>query len=308
MSAMNTVISVQNLTKIYQPQKVVDNISFTVLRGKCCGILGPNGAGKTTTLRMLMGNTYPTSGHLQVLNFDIPAQAQEMRARIGLVPQKDNLDPDFSVVQNLYVYGRYFGLSRTQLNARIPELLEFAALTHKAEALIPTLSGGMQRRLSLARTLINHPELLILDEPTTGLDPQARQLIWQRLRQLQAQGMTLILSTHYLEEAERLCDHLIIMDNGRILEEGSPPELIKKYIEPQVIEVYGSEVNNWHQQVGRHFALRSELVGDTWFYYGQTMTPLLQALLAQSELRYLHRPANLEDVFLKLTGRDLRED
>jgi lipooligosaccharide transport system ATP-binding protein len=308
MSFTNTIVTAQHLTKTYSQQTVVDGISFTVQPGQCCGILGPNGAGKTTTLRLLIGNTPPTSGQLEVLGWQIPAQARMMRAHIGVVPQKDNLDPDFSVAQNLSVYGRYFGLSRATLKQRIPGLLEFASLEHKATALIPTLSGGMQRRLSLARALLNQPELLILDEPTTGLDPQARQLIWQRLRRLKNDGLTIILTTHYMEEAERLCDHIIIMDNGHILEEGSPRSLIEKYIEPQVVEVHGSAVKEWHEQKGRHLPLRCEPVGDTWFYYGQTVEPLLQALQTQSELRYLHRPADLEDVFLKLTGRELRDD
>jgi len=257
---------------------------------------------------MLVGNTFPTSGHLEVLGWQIPAQARQMRARIGIVPQRDNLDPDFSVVQNLYVYGRYFGLSRSVLNQRIPEILAFASLEHKAQARVPTLSGGMQRRLSLGRALINEPELLILDEPTTGLDPQARQLIWQRLRQLRKEGLTLILTTHYMEEAERLCDHIIIMDHGRILEEGSPQYLIEHYIEPQVVEVHGSEVDDWHTQQGQQLPVRSEHIGDTWFYYGNDMNILLQKLSSWPQLRYLHRPAHLEDVFLKLTGRDLHDD
>ncbi len=208
MSFNNLIINAHALTKVYDQQRVVDTIHFSVQRGECCGILGPNGAGKTTTLRMLVGNTSPTGGHLEVLGWQIPAQSRQMRAQVGIVPQRDNLDPDFSVVQNLYVYGRYFGLDRTILNQRISKILAFASLEHKAQARVPTLSGGMQRRLSLGRALINEPQLLILDEPTTGLDPQARQLIWQRLRQLKKEGLTLILTTHYMEEAERLCDEL----------------------------------------------------------------------------------------------------
>ncbi|OQW93018.1 MAG: ABC transporter [Beggiatoa sp. IS2] len=301
------VVVAEALTKVYQQQIVVNAITFSVPRGEFLGILGPNGAGKTTTLRMLVGNTSPSGGRLHVLNWPIPAQARAMRAYIGIVPQKDNLDPDFSVTQNLMVYGNYFGLSRSVLKQRIPKLLEIAALENKADAIVTTLSGGMQRRLSLARALINEPELLILDEPTTGLDPQARQLIWQRLRQLRKAGLTLILTTHYMEEAERLCDHIIIVNNGCILEQGSPYDLIAKYIEPQVVEVYGNTLDAWHEQVGRHLSFRSEHIGDTWFYYGFEVEPLLQKLRAWTPLRYLHRPANLEDVFLRLTGRDLRD-
>jgi len=308
MLTNNPIVTAHALTKNYNQQTVVDAIHFSVQRGTCCGILGPNGAGKTTTLRMLVGHILPNHGHLEVLGWQIPAQAREMRTQIGIVPQRDNLDPDFTVIENLYVYGRYFGLSRTILQQRIPKILAFASLENKAQAKVPTLSGGMQRRLSLGRALINEPELLILDEPTTGLDPQARQLIWQRLRQLRKQGLTLILTTHYMEEAERLCDHIIIMDQGHILEEGSPQQLIERYIESQVVEVHGSEVDQWHIQQGQHLSLRSEHIGDTWFYYGNDMNFLLQKLVNWPELKYLHRPAHLEDVFLKLTGRDLRDD
>jgi len=301
-----SVVIAHQLTKKYAQQTVVDHFSLVIQPGECWGILGPNGAGKTTTLKMLMGNTSPSSGYLEVLGYPIPQQARLMRARIGVVPQKDNLDPDFSVTENLYIYGRYFGLSHLTLKQRIPPLLKLASLENKAQALVPTLSGGMQRRLSLARALLNEPDLLILDEPTTGLDPQARQLLWQRLLRLKNKGLTSILSTHYMEEAERLCDHLIILDNGQILETGSPQELIEKYIEPQVVEVYGNGLASWHTEQGQHLHLPSEQVGDSRFYYGKSVAPLLQ-ILDQSELRYLHRRANLEDVFLKLTGRDLRD-
>ncbi|ALG68055.1 ATP-binding cassette domain-containing protein [Beggiatoa leptomitoformis] len=310
MSEYPVVVAAEQLSKMYGQQSVVKSINFNVYQGECCGILGPNGAGKTTTLRMLIGSTPPSGGRLTVLGATIPDQAREMRARIGVVPQQDNLDPDFSVTRNLEIYGSYFGLSQAMLQARIPEILEFASLQHKANALINMLSGGMQRRLSLARALINQPELLVLDEPTTGLDPQARQLIWQRLRRLKNDGLTIILTTHYMEEAERLCDRLIIMDNGKILDQGSPRDLIERYIEPQVVEVHGVDVQQWHDQVGKTAPLRSEQVGDTWFYYGrgQAITQLLQTLENRQALRYLHRPASLEDVFLKLTGRELRDD
>ncbi len=305
----DTVIVANGLSKYFAQFKAVDNISFSVKRGICCGILGPNGAGKTTTLKMLVGNTLPSSGELHVLNWKIPEQAREMRYHIGIVPQKDNLDPDFSVTQNLHVYGSYFNVPANVLTERIPKILQFANLENKANALIHALSGGMQRRLSLGRALINDPQLLILDEPTTGLDPQARQLIWQRLRQLKMQGLSLILTTHYMEEAERLCDELIIMDNGKILAQASPRALIEQYIEPQVLEVHGAEneVQQWHTQIAQHANLRHEKIGDTWFYYGNSVETLVQSLQNFSLLRFLHRPANLEDVFLKLTGRDLRE-
>ena len=218
------VVEARGLAKRYGTQTVVDNLDLSVQRGECFGLLGPNGAGKTTTLRMLMGDTLPSAGELNVLGYPIPQQARQMHRRLGVVPQQDNLDPDFTVMENLATYASYFGLRGAALDARINELLAFANLEAKAQAGIGTLSGGMKRRLTLARALINDPDLLILDEPTTGLDPQARQLIWQRLRTLLAQGKSLILTTHYMEEAERLCDRLVIIDSGRILVSGSPAE------------------------------------------------------------------------------------
>ena len=216
------VVEARGLTKRYDGRPVVDVIDFQVERGECFGILGPNGAGKTTTLRMLIGATPPSAGHLEVLGWPIPGEAREMRRRIGVVPQGDNLDPDFTVTENLAVYASYFGIGRKILAERIPQLLAFASLESKANAAITTLSGGMRRRLIIARALINRPDLLVLDEPTTGLDPQARHLIWQRLRSLLAEGTTLVLTTHYMEEAERLCNRLVILDHGKILVSGSP--------------------------------------------------------------------------------------
>jgi len=301
------VVSASGLTKIYDGRPVVDAIDLRVERGECFGILGPNGAGKTTTLRMLIGLSPPTTGRLEVLGFPIPERARLMRRRIGVVPQGDNLDPDFTVIENLSVYGRYFDLRRAETAARIPELLAFAALESKASAAIHTLSGGMRRRLILARALINQPDLLVLDEPTTGLDPQARQLIWQRLRSLLGQGKTLILTTHYMEEAERLCDRLVIMDNGRILVSGRPQELVRAHVEPQVLEVYGPGVERWLEERGRGLCNRTEQVGETVFCYASDEGMLLEDLRKRPELNFLHRPANLEDVFVKLTGRELRD-
>jgi lipooligosaccharide transport system ATP-binding protein len=300
----DNVVRVEGLSKRFDEHTVVDGVSFSVRRGECLGLLGPNGAGKTTLLRMVLGTAIPSAGNLEVLGRPVPAQAGAVRAQIGVVPQLDNLDPDFSVVENLYIYGRYFGLSRRHLQAQVPVLLEFASLSERGDAKIGDLSGGMKRRLTLARALINDPQLLILDEPTTGLDPQARQLIWRRLRQLLSQGKTLIITTHYMEEAERLCDRVMVMDKGRILATGSPVELIRAHIEPQVIEVFGATAEQWlaRQNV---LAQRVEHVGETVFCYAQDERPLLQSLSQESGLRFSHRPANLEDVFLKLTGRDL---
>lgn len=301
------VIEASKLGKRYGDYAAVDGVDFAVPKGEFWGLLGPNGAGKTTLLRMITGNTPPSFGSLRVLGYPIPEQASAMRNRIGIVPQKDNLDPDFTVIENLRTYASYFGLPARKLDQRLQELLAFAALESKRDAPLNTLSGGMQRRLSLIRALVNEPELLILDEPTTGLDPQARQLIWQRLRALRSRGMTLVLTTHYMEEAERLCDRITIMDHGHILDSGTPKELIHQHIEPHVVEVLSSDLETWHQEVAIGLAARNEQVGETVFYYSNDESALLDALNRQPKLSYLHRPANLEDVFIKLTGRELRD-
>ena len=300
------VISAQGLTKRYAGEAVVDAIDLQVWSGECFGLLGPNGAGKTTTLRMLLGMTLPDAGKLQVLGHAIPEQARGMRQRLGVVPQQDSLDPDFSVTENLRTYASYFGIRGAELEGRIHELLAFASLQNRAGAKIDELSGGMKRRLALARALVNDPELVILDEPTTGLDPQARQLIWQRLRSLLGEGRTLILTTHYMDEAQRLCDRLAIMDHGRILDVGSPRELIERHIEAHVIEVHGPGLDAWFERDGK-LALRTERVGETLFCYAEDERPLVESLCEQHQLHFISRPADLEDVFLKLTGRELRE-
>ena len=305
------VVEASGLVKRYGDLSVVNGIDLSVRSGECFGILGPNGAGKTTTLRMLLGATPPDSGRLRVLGKPIPQRAREACARLGVIPQQDNLDPDFSVIQNLRTYASYFGLKGRAMEQRFLELLQFANLEAKADTNINNLSGGMKRRLTLARALVNDPALVILDEPTTGLDPQARQLIWQRLRKLVSEGKTLIMTTHYMDEAERLCDRLVIMDAGKILVQGSPRELVQEHSEPHVIEIYGSGLDDWLENylISGHCAdtTRVERVGETAFCYTQDEAPLLEALRGQSGLHYLHRPANLEDVFLRLTGRDLRE-
>ena len=308
MSSLTPVIvQAENLTKHYGKQCVVNNISFQIIKGEFCGILGPNGAGKTTTLKMLVGNTPASAGMLSVLGFPIPQQARAMRSRIGVVPQSDNLDLDFTVKENLHVYGRYFGLNRAEVERRIAELLAFVALEEKTDSCIKQLSGGMKRRLSIARALINRPELLILDEPTTGLDPQIRQNIWQLLRQLLKDGLTIILTTHYMDEAERLCGRIILMDRGRILADSTPEELVRERIEPHVLEVFGTGVSAWKNANPLTGPIRCEQVGETCFYYGADLSELVQTLDGWPGLRYGYRPANLEDVFLKLTGRELRD-
>jgi lipooligosaccharide transport system ATP-binding protein len=301
------IIQAEGLTKHYGSLCVVDRVFFAISRGEFCGILGPNGAGKTTTLKMLVGNATPSSGQLRVMGFSIPKEAQAMRRKIGIVSQADNLDPDFTVVENLLVYGRYFGLPHREIKQRIPYLLKLAALEDKANCRINQLSGGMKRRLSIARALINRPELLILDEPTTGLDPQIRQNLWQLLRQLQKEGLTIILTTHYMDEAERLCGRIILMDHGRVLADQSPQALIRNYIEPHVLEVHGAHIECWFNGIELPFGVRCEKTGESFFFYGEKLDSLVASLDGQSGLSYAYRPANLEDVFLKLTGRELRD-
>jgi lipooligosaccharide transport system ATP-binding protein len=301
-----SALSVRGLRKSYDGADVVSGVDLAVEPGECFGLLGPNGAGKTTTLKLCLGLIEPDAGEIELLGEPVPRRAREARARVGVVPQFDNLDPDFSVAENLMVYGRYFGIGPREMQARIPGLLEFAGLAGRSDAKISALSGGMKRRLTLARALVNNPQVVFMDEPTTGLDPQARHLIWERLRRLTQEGKTLVLTTHFMEEAERLCHRLAIMDRGRVIAEGTPRALIAEHIEPQVLEVHGNGYEIWMQRA-RDLAPRVERAGDTVFCYGEDVAPLLRTLSGQSELAYLHRPASLEDVFLKLTGRDLRD-
>ena len=302
-------LDVRDLRKTYGDQTVVAGLSFAVEPGTCFGLLGPNGAGKTTTLRLCLGLTGPDSGSIELNGCAIPADGQQARARVGVVPQFDNLDPDFTCAENLLVFGRYFGLKDADIKGRIPQLLDFAGLASKADARIATLSGGMKRRLTLARALVNDPDIVFLDEPTTGLDPQARHLIWDRLKQLKAAGKTLILTTHFMDEAERLCDTLIVIDHGRKITEGSPRELIAEHIEPQVIEVFDELRGQLAPFVEAHRSLaeRVETSGETAFFYCRAPRPLLAKLAEIDGLRYVHRASNLEDVFIKLTGRELRD-
>ena len=302
----SVVLSVAGLRKRYGAEEVVAGIDFEVQAGECFGLLGPNGAGKTTTLKLCLGLIEPDGGTIRLLDRPVPGEAREARQRVGVVPQFDNLDPDFSASENLQVYGRYFGLKKKDIEARIPQLLEFAGLSGREASKIQTLSGGMKRRLTLARALVNDPEVVFLDEPTTGLDPQARHLIWERLKGLKQEGKTLLLTTHFLEEAERLCSRLVIMDHGRIIALGSPRELIAKHIEPHVVEVHGPGFEAWAEGA-RDLAGRVEIMGETAFCYATDVEPVVATLKTEPELIYLHRPANLEDVFLKLTGRDLRD-
>jgi lipooligosaccharide transport system ATP-binding protein len=302
-----TVLHAKGLRKRYGDLEVVAGLDLELERGECYGLLGPNGAGKTTTLRMLLGLTNPDAGEITLLGHPVPEAAREGRIRVGVVPQVDNLDPDFTVSENLLVYGRYFGLSRREVEARLPSLLEFAALENRASSRIQELSGGMKRRLVLARALVNNPDLLFLDEPTTGLDPQARHQMWEKLRLLLRQGKTILLTTHFMDEAERLCDRLKIIDHGRTLAEGRPHALIAEHIEPEVVEIYGEGVEDWFEAHGRALAVRGEIHGETAFCYLVDPAPMVANLRGFPNLRFMHRRANLEDLFLKLTGREMRE-
>lgn len=304
------ILSVQNLHKSFgrgdARQPVVRGVSFELKRGECYGLLGPNGAGKTTTLRLCLGLTAPDSGAISLVGHRVPDDARRARLRIGVVPQIDSLDPDFTVEENLLVYGRYFGMREADIAARIDWLLDFANLSAKRHARIAELSGGMKRRLTLTRSLVNDPDLIFMDEPTTGLDPQARHLIWERLKTLLGAGKTILLTTHFMDEAERLCDRLAVIDHGCLIAEGVPRELIARYIESQVVEVYGDGAEQW-SRAAEPLADRIEHSGETVFCYTNRAEPLLQSLAHADGLRYLHRPANLEDLFLKLTGREMRD-
>ena len=308
------LLRVRGLCKRYGDTTVVDDLSFSIAPGECLGVIGPNGAGKTTTIRMCLGLSAPDAGDIRYALDDtgstlrMPQDAMAIKARLGVVSQLDTLDPDFSCAENLLVYGRYFGLRDGQIRQRIPELLEFASLSSKSASRPAELSGGMKRRLSLARALVNDPRLLLLDEPTTGLDPQARHLMWERLQLLLLQGKSILLTTHFMDEAERLCSRLLVLDHGRKIAEGRPRELIARHLEPDVVEVYGVGAGALMESPLRALAARVELSGETVFFYTQSAKALLDALAAWPQLRTLHRPANLEDLFLKLTGRQIRED
>jgi len=302
------LFSVEHLSKRFGDNLVVDDLSFAIAPGECLGVIGPNGAGKTTTIRMCLGLAAPDGGSIHALGLQMPRDALAIKAQIGVVTQMDTLDPDFTCAENLLVYGRYFGMKDAAIRARIPALLEFASLTAKADAKPGQLSGGMKRRLSLARALVNDPKLLLLDEPTTGLDPQARHLMWERLQLLLQQGKSILLTTHFMDEAERLCSRLLVLDHGKKIAEGKPRDLIAQFLEPDVVEVFGTGALATAEGPLRALAARVEVSGETVFFYTDSAAQLLLALSAHPQLRTLHRPANLEDLFLKLTGRQIREE
>ena len=302
---MSVIIQANDLTKIYNGVVAVDGISFTVRTGEVFGFLGPNGAGKTTTMKMIACVSPRTSGALSVFDMDPERQPTEIKQNLGVVPQETNLDPDFTCSGNLTTYARYFDIPVAEARKRARDLLTFVQLEEKSDVLIDKLSGGMKRRLILARALINNPSLLILDEPTIGLDPQARHLIWERLRLLQAQGNTIVLTTHYLDEAARLCDRLVIMDHGKILVLGAPADLVKQYVGSEIVEVEKSD------EVLACLAgqkIPYEITGDMVQVATESAHDVAKTLLDSCEIKkVITRPATLEDVFLKLTGRTLRE-
>ena len=304
------VITASALTKTYKGFAAVDGISFEVAPGESFGLLGPNGAGKSTTMRMVGAVSTRTSGNLAILGLDPDQYGPEIRSQLGVVPQSDNLDMELRVRDNLIVYGRYFGLPRARVATRADELLEFAQLADRAKSKVDDLSGGMKRRLTIARALINDPRILLLDEPTTGLDPQARHILWDRLFRLKEQGTTLVLTTHYMDEAEQLCDRLVVVDKGRIMAEGSPAALIREYSSREVLEVrFGSERNEALGQQLAGIGDRVEVLPDRVLIYSSNGEAVLERItqLGHEPITSLVRRSSLEDVFLRLTGRTLVE-
>ena len=295
----------KGLRKVYGDLEAVSGLDLDIPRGKCFGLLGPNGAGKTTTLRMLLGQSPRTSGVLSVFGESIESNLREIRQRTGIVPQADNLDPDFTVSENLRIYGLYFRITSSVLEQRIPKLLKLVELDHRAKDRISTLSGGMKRRLILARALINDPDLLLFDEPTTGLDPQARHMIWSQIHRLKRNGKTILLTTHYMEEAERLCDEIVIIDHGKLITQGAPKDLIRIHCQKEVLEIRGELPDRLFTELGYQRS-RFEQAGDTYYLYSDDPAELLETAAALPELACLHRQSGLEDVFLRLTGRELR--
>jgi lipooligosaccharide transport system ATP-binding protein len=300
VAATTPVIEVEALEKRYGDVHAVRGVSFSIWPGQCVGLLGPNGAGKTTTMRMILALVHPTAGRLRLFGRAPQALGRAMRERVGLVPQEDNLDPDLSVRQNLEVYGRYFGIPSARIAERVPKLLEFMQLSERSTAKVMQLSGGMKRRLIIARAIVSNPELIILDEPTTGLDPQARILIWRRLLDLKREGKTLLLTTHYMDEAQRLCDRIIIIDGGKVLDEGSPQELIERHVRHHVVEIAKPLPDGLVED-----GLERNDIGDAVLYYATDPAEVTRRLPPWAS--YLRRDANLEDVFLRLTGHRLRQ-
>ncbi|HET6638550.1 MAG TPA: ATP-binding cassette domain-containing protein [Gemmatimonadota bacterium] len=304
----DVLVRARGLVKAYSAEPVVKGIDFDVRRGECIGFLGPNGAGKTTTINMICCFVSVGGGELEVFGQRVNGDAREIKRRLGVVSQENNLDPDLTVLKNLLVYGRYFGLPREHRLRRAEELLEFVQLEEKRDSHIRTLSGGMRRRLTLARALISNPELLILDEPSTGLDPQARHVVWQKLRALGRAGVTMLLTTHYMEEAAQLCDRVLIMDEGRIIARGTPQGLIEEHIGAEVVELYSTDPSHSEAMALLQGAAdHVERAGDEVYGFFRRSESARALLPDLAEHHFVHRRATLEDVFLRLTGRELRE-
>ncbi len=304
------VIEARDLRKTYKEVTAVDGLSFEVAAGESFGLLGPNGAGKSTTMRMVGAVSTRSGGDLSILGLDPDSNGPEIRSQLGVVPQQDNLDSELRVRENLLVYGRYFGIPRAQIAKRADELLEFAQLGERSKSKVDELSGGMKRRLTIARALINDPRILLLDEPTTGLDPQARHILWDRLFRLKEQGTTLVLTTHYMDEAEQLCDRLVVVDKGQIMAEGAPSALIQQYSTREVVELrFGSEKNADAALTLAGIGERIEVLPDRILIYADAGEAALEAVTARGlrPVTSLVRRSSLEDVFLRLTGRSLIE-
>lgn len=304
------LIEVDNLTKKFGDFTAVNGISFSVKQGESFGLLGPNGAGKSSTMRIIAATSQRTSGDIKILGKDPEVNGPQIRAHLGVVPQQDNLDEELTCAENLYIYGRYFGLPKKMVIAKIDELLEFAQLIDKKDTKVNALSGGMKRRLTIARALVSDPDILMLDEPTTGLDPQARHILWDRLFRLKEKGVTLLITTHHMDEAEQLCNRLIVMDKGQIMAEGAPAELIKQYSSKEVLEVrFGSDRNAQMVDKLKSLATRLEELPDRLLLYSESGEDLLAKITSMNihPNTSLVRRSSLEDVFLRLTGRSLIE-
>jgi len=304
------LIVARGLTKKFGDFTAVDGIDFSVYRGESFGLLGPNGAGKSTTMRIIGATSQRTSGDITILGKDPEKFGPQIRAHLGVIPQKDNLDEQLTVTENLYIYGRYFGLSSKFIKGKVDELLEFAQLEEKRDAKVESLSGGMKRRLTIARALVSEPDILMLDEPTTGLDPQARHILWDRLFRLKEKGVTLVITTHFMDEAEQLCERLIVIDRGKIMAEGSPADLIKRYSSKEVLEVrFGSENNEVVADQLRDKCERLEVLPDRILLYAEDAEHVLEEIMRSNmhPKTSLVRRSSLEDVFLRLTGRTLIE-
>lgn len=304
------VLNLRGVGKFFRDREVLRSLDLYLEQGECLALLGPNGAGKTTTIQIALGLASASCGEVTVLNHSMPAESHLARQQIGVVPQYDALDPDFTVVENLIVFGGYFGIPKNLLEERARQLVEFASLSSRANDAVTSLSGGMRRRLTLARALVNKPQLLFLDEPTTALDPQAKHLIWERLTQLKRQGISIFLTTHFMDEAQRLADRVAVLDGGNIIATGTPADLIQEHVGSTVLEVWGSQAQLWIEKLEPADDAISEQRGETFYLQGEVAKRMLDRLNAikPEGVEFLFRPGNLEDVFFRLTGRDLRDD